>query len=257
MTRIDLHKAADQAFLQTSMVYGATRAGKTHFCATFPRVAWFGAEREGGYVTMATMDPAQLYEPAVPPQVYVVNNPAELMQHLNKDVMPQVATGKIKTIVLELSVYSDDMIRARGDEQTWQKYADLEKHITFLDAQWKRVPGLRVCYNALALSEEDATKISGPLMAGKALPRKFPALQMFLGYMRQETKGDVTDRVLHLAAHGNFAAGHRYGARLPRIVRNPTFRKLEALYQGRATADAEGNVTVVDAPAVGGLPPLK
>lgn len=257
MTRIDLKQAADQAFMGTSMIYGATRAGKTHFCATFPKVAWFGSEREGGYVTMATMDPSALYEAHVPPQVYTVNTPAELMTHLNKEVMPQVLAGQIKTIVLELSVYSDDMIRARADEATWAKYADLEKHITFLDAQWKKVKGLRVCYNALALAEDDATKVSGPLMAGKALPRKFPALQMFLGYMRQETRADVVDRVLHLNTHGNFAAGHRYGARLPRIVRNPTFRKLEALYHGRATVDADGNVNMVQPPALTGLPPLK
>jgi hypothetical protein len=241
MTRID----SPAQPMRTVFTYGLYRSGKTHFAATFPRVAIFGSNREGGLETIWHMDPASFYEPNVRPQLYAVETPAEMLKHLNSDVLPQVALGKIQTVAIELSFYSDDLIRMKTDQgdNTWAKYQELEAHITQLDMRFKKIPNLRVCYNALAASADDKKMPSSVLMAGKALPRKMPALCDIVGYLRQEDKdGAHAEHVLHLTAFGSFPAGHRYGSKLPPILRNPTFRKLEDLHAGRATVDANGNV---------------
>ena len=253
MTRVQLDNAID---FRTTFFAGAYRSGKTHLAATFPKPAILGSNREGGLVTVSHMDKAKWYEPNVAPLLFSVETPAECMAHLNADVLPLVASGKVKTIVVELSFYSDDLIRAAtaGGDNTWQKYADLESHVIAMDARFKKIPGLHVVYTALAASEDDKKKPGGVVIAGRALPRKMPALCDIVGYLRQDDKDDVTDHVLHLTAYGNFPAGHRYGSKLPRYVRNPTFRILEDLLAGRATCDADGNVT--RGPALSGLPPL-
>jgi hypothetical protein len=255
MPRIDLSKPPETLF-RTSFIYGAYGAGKTDFCATFPRVAWFGSAREGGAETIRWMDKSRWYEPNTPPEVYAVSNPAEFMQHLNVDVMPRVQKGAIKTIVLELSFYSDDMIRSMPKEaDSWTKYGDLEKHIINMDEKWKRIPGLRIVYNALAEVQPDDKKPAGPLMAGKALSKKLPAICDAIGYLRTETGADGVDRFLHFQAYGNFPARHRYGAKLPPFIKNPTYRQIEALLNNRAKCDENGIVTIETQRAA--LPPLK
>lgn len=260
MTRLALDAGIS---LRTCFYYGAYRSGKTHIAATYPRPAILGSNREGGLLTVAHMDRNTWYEPAIAPQLYAVENMGDLMGHLNKDILPQVHTGQVRTIVIELSFYSDDLIRAAtlGGDQTWQKYADLEAHVIALDARMKKVPNLRVVYTALAASEDDKKKPSGVVMAGRALPRKMPALCDLVGYMRQDDTDSTTDHVLHLTAYGNFPAGHRFGDKLPRFIRNGNFRQLEALIQGYATVDVNGVVTIGDKraplPAIPGLPPFK
>lgn len=242
--KIDLTKPPETLF-RTSFIYGAYRAGKTDFCATFPKVAWFGSAREGGAETIRWMNRDRWYDANTPPQVYAVENPAQLMQHLNNDVMPQVQKGIIKTIVLELSFYSDDMVRSMpSDADGWTKYGDLEKHVVNMDERWKKIPGLRIVYNALASVEIDDKKPGGPLMAGKALARKLPAMCDCIGFLHTEDAGAATDRILRLQTFGNWPAGHRYGARLPPFIRNPTYRQIEALLNGKATVDDRGVVTM-------------
>ena len=258
MTRIDLTKPP-QTLLRTSFVYGAYGAGKTDFCSTYPKVAWIGSNREGGAETMRWMDRSRWYEPNVAPDVYAVENMAQMLTHLNKDIMPKVQEGRIKTIVLELSFYTDDLIRSAPEgAMGWTIYGDLEKHIIGKDEQWKRIPGLRIVYNAFANPEPDDKKPAGPLMAGKALARKLPAICDMIGYLRtEEVSGGQIDRILHLQPYSNFPARHRYGTRLPPFVRNPTYRMLEDLINGRAVADASGVVSPKALPAVPGLPTLK
>lgn len=256
MTRINPDAEVN---FRTTFLYGAYRSGKTHLAATWPRPAILGSNREGGLLTVAHMNPAAWYEPGVTPQLYAVENPSEMIKHLNVDILPQVTLGKIQTIVIELSFYSDDLIRnaTTGGDNTWQKYADLESHVIAQDARLKKVPGLRVVYTALAAAEDDKKKPSSVLMAGRALPRKMPALCDVVAYLHQEDKDDRTDHLLRLTAYGNFPAGHRYGNKLPRLVRNPTFRLLEAVLKGAATVDGDGNVTFPTSPALAALPPLK
>jgi len=262
MTRIDPSKLSLP--FQSCIFFGASRSGKTHLCATFPQVAMLCSERERGFVTVGHMDPSKWYDPKVPPQVYTVVDIGSMMHHLTRDVIPQVHSGAVKTIVIELTFYADDAMRAMDiDERNgWAKYMNLEQHIHTLDTLVKRVPGARIVYNTLAMPEDSAKGTSGVLIPGKALAKKIPALCDLSGYMQQEDCNDHIDRVLHLQAFGNYSPGHRYGNKLPAMVRNPTFRDLEDLLQGRAVCDDQGNVTreapkLVSLPPKPGLTPLK
>lgn len=256
--RIDVERA-DFAF-QSSLVYGPSRSGKTDFCATYPQVAMLCSRREKGYVTIQNMDRSRWYDPKVAPQVYACDEIGDLMGHLYKDIIPQFQAGKLKSVGFELTFHADDVIRAIDDEKNpWAKYANLETHIHNVDKLIKKIPGARVVYNALALPDDAAKGTSGVLIPGKALAKKLPALCDLAGYLQAEDCGDHIDRVLHLATFGNYFAGHRYGRRLPRLVRNPTYRDLEDLLYGRARVDDDGVITrepakLVSLPA--GLPPL-
>lgn len=257
--RIDIEKSGELPF-QSTLVYGASRSGKTHFCATFPQVAMLCSRREKGYVTVQYMDHAQWYDPKIAPQVYVVDEIGDLMGHLYKDIMPQFQAGKLKTVCIELTFHADDVLRSIDDEKNpWAKYANLETHVHNVDKLVKKIPGARVVYNTLALPDDAAKGTSGVLIPGKALAKKLPALCDLAGYMQAEDCGDHVDRVLHLAAFGNFAPGHRYGTRLPAFIRNATYRDLDDLLHNRARVQEDGTVTreaakLVSLPA--GLPPL-
>lgn len=262
MPRLDLGSLKALPF-QSCLFFGASRSGKTHLCATFPKVAMLCSQRERGYITVPNMDPKHWYEPLVPPQVFPVDTIGQLMTDLHKEILPQVRTGRVQTIVIELTFHADDAIRTMDiDEKNgWAKYMALEQHVNTLDAIVKKTPGVRVVYNTLAMPEDSVKGTSGVLIPGKALAKKIPALCDLSGYMQQEDCNDHTDRVLHLSAFGNYSPGHRYGDKLPSMIRNPTYRDLEDLYKGAARVSADGVVTR-EAPklisvAKTPLPPIK
>jgi len=245
MPKIDADAPLDGSnALRASLVYGPSRAGKTVFDATFPRPAIFCSAREGGYISVQTMDRDLWYEANRKPIIYAVNGIAETAPYF-KEVEAGVRKGQIKTIVIELTFYSQDVIRAakKTTDDQWAVYRLLDEHIQWLDKAAKAL-GVRVAYNSLAADGDTATKVPGGLLLpGKAVAKSLPASTDLTGYLHAEERANnKIDRVLHLAPHGVFPAGHRYGDKLPNIVRNPTFRKLEDLITGRAFADAEGNV---------------
>lgn len=262
MPKIDADAPPSDSFLRSSIVYGVSRVGKTVFDATFPRPAIFASEREGGYKSIQTMDRALWFEPTVKPLIYAIASMQETMPYF-KEVETEIKKGRVKTIVFELSFYTDDVIRAlttAEEKNGWAKYKLLDDHIQWLDATSKRL-GVRIAYNALAADPGDlATKSPGGLqLAGKAIARKLPAATDLTGYLTTEDRGQgKVDRILHLTPYGAYPAGHRYGARLPSSVRNPTFRKMLDLIEGRATTNDDG--TVIYQPkgkaSVGELPPL-
>ncbi len=271
MPKIDADAPLTDGFMRSSIVYGVSRAGKSVFNATFPRPAIFCSEREGGYKSVQTMDRSLWYERNMKPIIFAVSSMKETMPYF-KEVEADIRRGRIQTVVLELSFYSDDVVKAAPTDEKngWAKYKLLDDHISWLDAAIKRL-GVRVAYNALAVDPGDlATKApAGVQLAGKSLARKLPASTDLTGYLRTEDKGSGNvDRVLHLGAYGAYPAGHRYGSRLPTIVRNATYRKLEDLMAGRAHVDDEGNVLSGEAPPkpaaqqqaaeseAGDLPPL-
>jgi hypothetical protein len=246
---------------KTNMIIGGSRAGKTHYCATYPRVAWIGATRERGWTTMQNMRRSDFYEPDRPPAIFHVASIAELRPYLDQHVLPRIARGEFRTLVLELSYYSEDVVKSLpvSEGNSWARYATLDEHVQWLDQLFKKMPQVRLVYNALTMDATDKGP-AGPLIAGKAVAKKLPAATEFYAYLRAETTGTgaavTTERVLHLTPHGPFQVGHRYGDRLPPLIRNPTFRKLEDLYHGRASIDAHGNVGYEAKSEMKPLPPL-
>src|ERR1051326_1177532 len=153
-----------EADLKCAFVYGVTGAGKTRLCASWPRVAWIGAARELGWLTIQNMPPTEFYEHGRIPRIYKVSTMQELGNDLIHDIFPRVQTGDVKTICLEISVYADDVIRSMkgvSEKNGWAKYQALEEHIVAIDERVKSIPGLRVVYNSLAAPAVDEKHPSG------------------------------------------------------------------------------------------------
>jgi hypothetical protein len=251
--------------MQTSIHYGLTRSGKTRFLATFPRPAIITSKREAGAVTIDCMDRNCWYEPEIEPEVYEVSSVPETMQHLTRDIMPKVQRGLIKTIGIELGIYSDDVIKSAPivDGNAWAKYALLEAHIIDHLDKWIKTAtmGVRLAYNALAKPPDKIGDTGGLDVPGKAVAKKLPPLCEVIGYMHAEAGEKETEYVIHYSPCGPYIAGHRYGDRLPRFVKNVTFRDIENLLLGRAEASEDGTI-VSKSPAQltaltgGKLPPL-
>lgn len=252
---------SENLFLKTSLIYGPSGAGKTAFCASYPRVAMISSRREGGLETVDYMDPIMFYDSKVKPLKFEVDDIGSMMFTLHTKVMPLVVKGVVRTICIELTFHADDAMRKMpASGNGWAKYANLEEHVVKLDELIKRMPGVRLVYNTLNAPEDKAKETSGVLIPGRALARKIPAMVNLTGFLRPEEGDDVTERVLHLTAYGNYSPRHRYGNRLPRFVRwkapSCCFRDLEDLLAGRTRTNEEGLIERVEAPAVVGLPPL-
>jgi hypothetical protein len=244
--------------IKTSMIFGGSGAGKTHLCCTYPKPAWIGSTREEGFVTIQTMDRANLYDPKVPVQIFGVSSMLEMMRDFNQFIIPQIRAGKIETVCVELSYYTNDVIDAAPEEANgWVKYMALMKHINFIDKVIKAFPNCRLVYNALSAPEKEVDKApTGILTAGKAISKTIPAATSLFGYLRTEDKGNsVVDRVLHLTTYGPYMCRHRFGNKLPPLVRNPSYRKLEQLLSGEMTVDHEGYVVAPG--SVVAMPPAK
>jgi len=253
----------------TMLVFGDSGAGKTRLVAGFPKAAWIGSLREDGWQTIASMPNYAFYD-ETPPRVFAVKSIEEAWGDIERKILPAVKQGQIKTIIAELTVHADDVMRLMDvDERNgWAKYKGLEDYVQRLDLTFKHLPGVRVVYNTLAQPEDKAVGTSGVLMPGKALARKIPAMCSVTAYMRQERTHDGVDHVLHFAAYGNYSPRHRYGDRLPEVVRWRRsehvcpFRDLEDIYYGRAQVDSDGYIVrdaIVDDSKPGkliSLPPL-
>lgn len=247
--------------LKTSIAYGPIRSGKTHFAATFPRVAWVGSQREGGWKTILNQDPSSFYEKNRRPLLFAVSDMNDLANHLRNDIMPRVNAGEVQTICLELTFYADDVIMSckggQYDTNKFLKWDTLLEHIVNLDKACKQIPQLRIHYNAIARPTVNEKHPSGMLIPGQAAD-KIPAMADLIGYLRADDTGGTLQRYLHLNPYGTFPAGHRYGNKLPAFLKNPTFRAIEGLLDGSLVIDAEGNAAPHDKPKakVVGLPKI-
>jgi len=258
---------SENLHFKTSLIFGPSGSGKTAFCASYPRVAMLSSRREGGLETVDYMDPVMFYDPKTKPLKFEVEDINSMMVTIHQRILPLVDRGIVRTICVELTFHADDAMRKMpvDDRNGWAKYANLEQHVINLDELIKKKAGLRLVYNTLNAPEDKAKETSGVLIPGKALARKIPAMVNLTGLLRAEEGDDITERVLHLTAFGNYMPRHRYGNRLPRLVRwrEPSccFRDLEDLLFGRAKTNEEGLIERVEgaAPLVSlpSLPPLK
>ena len=238
--------------VRSFLVVGETGAGKTVLVASFPRVYWIGSEREDGAEAIKYMDRALWYERDRPPIARAVKTIADVDACLKEAVM-LVEKGVVRTIALELSCYSDDVVRSsEGDARS--KYGTLEQHMTVLDSRLKAIPSTIVAYNALP--DRRNPEVTLPLIAGRALGPRLPAVVSAYVYLRTESVGERLDRVLHLAPYGTVTCRHRYGSRLPAVLRNPTYRIIEDVIAGRLVVDSVGNAIPLGAPVLPPPPPL-
>lgn len=195
MREINLDQPADVLPINTFLVYGDSRTGKTTWAGSFPRPVFFSDVSEGGWDSLANMSDDQLFEPGVKPLVWGIEKMDDMAVARNK-VGPLIAAGKVKTIVVDsLSFYSDlflnFLIKMQTKEDTRAAYGALGNHLRDLRVQTHQL-GVNVVWLCLAKHPGDDVPTGRPLIPGQQ-GDKFMAGVHFIFHSRvhQEKTGQT------------------------------------------------------------------
>lgn len=227
--------------------YGRSRSGKTRFAATFPRARFLSEASERGWTTIETMPSEHFYEPDVPPEVWPIDDAAQMTEALSK-TKEDVFAGKILTIVIDsLTFYSDShfqflfaqaarMTPAGKAIDTRALYGALAQHLQNLRIDIHKWP-CNVIWTALEKTPDQEHPQGGPLLTGQTAA-KFPAGCDHVFYHRSYTNNELVDNVMQqfryfemrTASYGQYLAGGRDSGLLPDPIFDPSYRQLaEAL----------------------------
>jgi len=218
MREINLDQPADVMPCNTFLVYGDSRTGKTTWAASFPRPVFFSDVSEGGWDSIANMDDDQLFEPGVKPLVWGIEQMDDMVTARNK-VIPLIASGRIKTIVIDsLSFYSDlflnFLVGMQAKKDMRSAYGDLGNHLRDLRVKTHSL-GVNVVWLCLAKHPGDDVPTGRPLIPGQQ-GDKFMAGVHFIFHSRihQEKRGqDLMPPVFEMRTlkWNNYIAGNRLG----------------------------------------------
>jgi hypothetical protein len=168
-----------------AMIVGPTSSGKTTFAATAPRPLIISDATEGGWRTVQTMHPDLWWDPAVPPEIWVIEkamasgkqqgDTVTILNRLEEAARVAASGGKPfpwRTIVFDpISLYTDRMIAEMQlndpGKDTRQVYGDLANHLRVLILRVHALPAhvLWLCH----------TKNDGSLAMSGQMAEKFPA----------------------------------------------------------------------------------
>ncbi len=222
MNRVDLDKPPEYL---TCMVYGDSRAGKTHFLATWPKVRILADARERGWETIRTMNKDYFYE-GVRPEVIAINTVKDMVDaikesgdELKKDPKKFLTLG-IDSITFYADAYFDTILSGQAKEDTRGAYGALLSHVRRLMIKTHEFP-CNVVWTALA--NDGVEGKGGVMLAGKS-GLKLPAACQYWFYMRKYRDGLDEKRVLHTKNYGPNPCGGRDGGRLPDPLPEPTYK---------------------------------
>jgi len=163
-----------------ALVAGAASSGKTTFAASAPRPLFISDATEGGYKTLFNMDPQWWWDPAIPPDVWVIENAMKVGNRESDIAMILARLEKAKfdnrfpwrTIVIDpLSIYVDRVLAeleaAPNGKDKRQLYGDLASHLKNLLNRFHALPA-----NILWLCH---TKQEGGLAIAGQMGEKFPS----------------------------------------------------------------------------------
>lgn len=219
----------------TMMTVGASRAGKTHFAATFPRPVFFSEATERGWTTIAHMDPELFYEKDFTPVVWKIEDPRDMMDNiitlestLKKD--PNAFwTVVIDSVTFYAEMKFTDLDRQSDAKDKRQTYGDLAAHMRYVMIQIHRLP-INVVWISLAKEGTQDNSLGGLSILGQTAV-KAPARCDIWAYMEQTGSKDHPEHRMHTRSYGGFKAGHRFGNMLDPMIVNPTYRDLEEQLQ--------------------------
>ena len=215
--------------------YGASGSGKTEFAATWPNPLFLSAGTENGWDTirsLVSVRPEKLYNPAVMPLVWVLDEPADMMKKL-KEIPELIKSKSIKTIVVDSITFYARMYKVFLEQRMksangWDIYAALQSHIENMQLV---LHGFDVNIVWLALDREGHEKrAAGPLIEGSS-SKYIPASCSQLLYARSYSINDELKYELHLKPFGGQPVKCRVYAKDPiSSLLNPTYRSfVEAL----------------------------
>lgn len=214
--------------VNTFVVYGDTRTGKTVWGATFPRPLIIGDSTEGGYSSVQNMDRALWFEPDVEPIIKVVENMNDMM-HLIPVLKDLIARKRVLSIVFDAFTYYCDfylakLIKVQTDAgkapDNRQAYGSLGVHLRELRTSLHSL-GVNVMWNCLAKHPDAEDPKAGPLIPGQQ-SQKFSAGVDFLFHSRLEqvkVQGVITETkyLISTKQYGKYIAGNRLGTKAEQL----------------------------------------
>lgn len=248
MREIDLDISAPKRRV-TVMSYGASRAGKTRFAATFPRPLFLSDNSEGGWETIRNMNPDDRYEPDVVPRVWAMEKPEDMVKAvMNIDAMcrgPLKLNGKtykpgdVRTVVIDsLTFYGDSFLThlTRTNKDMRLVYQTLNAHLREVMVRVHELP-----VNVVWICLEKAPDEENPTMGGILIPGqtkdKAPARCDYWFYHRSVQKGPNLEWEVRTKKFGVWPAGGRDEGALPDPLPSASYRVMaEAL--GLITSEA-------------------
>lgn len=220
----------------TAILVGDSRAGKTHFAATWPRPLFLMDNSEHGWTTIQYMDPEQWYEPGRTPNVIAIEEPADLLQCLValreqaagskpslKDWPLPVGKDEVGTVVIDsLTFYADayfsqlEAVAASGKTvDKRQLYGDLHSHLRYLMIQMHKLP-YNILWTALP-KEGDNGVLGGALVAGQTATKAPARCDLWLLCNKIEKQKEVFYEV-RTESYRGLKAGHRFGQLLKPVM---------------------------------------
>lgn len=215
----------------TMMLAGASRSGKTHFAATFPRPVFISDLTEGGHQTIKHMFPDDFYEPERVPRVFGVTNAKEMMETVTHvEEMYKQNPDEIGTLVIDsLTFYAEmmfsDLEVAGGSRDKRQLYGDLAAHLRYLMIRVHKLP-INIVWLALAKEGGEDHALGGISIPGQTAT-KAPARCDIWAYIEQVEKRKQRLFRTHFQTYAGFKAGHRFGDLLPAMMEGANYRSLE------------------------------
>lgn len=215
----------------TMMLAGASRSGKTHFAATFPRPVFISDLTEGGHMTIKHMMADDFYEPDRPPRVFGVTDAKEMMETVTHvEELFKQNPDEIQTLVLDsLTFYAEmmfsDLEAASGNRDKRQLYGDLASHLRYLMIRLHKLP-VNIVWLALAKEGGEDHALGGISIPGQTAT-KAPARCDIWAYIEQIEKRKERIFRTHFQTYAGFKAGHRFGDLLPPMMEDANYRSLE------------------------------
>lgn len=186
------------------------------------------------------MGSASWHESDVRPKVYAIEKVVDMAQVINTKVIPAIADGSIKTLVIDsLTFYADlffaALLQMQGDKQDSRKaYGDLNNHLRDLRVKIHSL-NINVLWLALAKNPDTENPIGQPMIPGQQAS-KFPAGCDFIFYHRSFQDGKDLKFEIRTKRYGAFLAGGRDSGVLPDPIPDPTYRKLIELLENNGEA---------------------
>lgn len=227
MRDIALDLKPSQLPVNTFVVYGNTRTGKTEWAATFPRVCAIADVTEGGFSTIQNMDRSLFFEEDYPPIIKGVENMGDIAA-LTPWLKQEIARKRIMTVVFDAFTFYTDFYLAKlialqtaGGKaiDNRQAYGSLGVHLREVRSNLHSL-GVNVVWNCLAKHPDTDDPTGKPLIPGQQAD-KFAAGVDFLFHSRiEQTKenGVVTDNFeIRTRQFGKYIAGNRLGAKAAQL----------------------------------------
>lgn len=234
MRVIDITKTKPERL--TVMVYGASRAGKTEFAATWPRPIFLSDAAEGGWDTIRYMDRAKWFDPNVQPEVHGIEKTADLINELDAlERRVKNKPGEIQTVVVDSLTFYADMFFAALERQAeanptkngkinkFELYTGLASHLRAVMLKAHALP-INVVWVSLEKEPVQEGQDGGIFLAGQTATKAPAACSLWL-YQRSYMVGKELHYELRTRRYGVFPAGGRFGDKLPDPI-EPTYRAL-------------------------------